>query len=302
MKVLVIGSDGQVARALRDVAGENGDVLLSCTSRSEVDVRQRDDIARAVEAARPDVIVNPAAFTAVDQAESQSELAFAINRDGARNVASVAARHAIPLIHLSTDYVFDGEKDGAYLESDATNPQTVYGASKLAGERAIAEVHPRSIVLRTAWVYAPYGSNFVRTMVRLAARNQPLRVVEDQVGCPTYAPDLARTILAMIAHAEKIGWPERLFGVLHACGADRTSWFGFARQVMTLSEAAGGPLVHIDPIPTSEYPTPARRPRNSTLSCERLKAQFGLALPPLAPSLGACIHQLRESGALEAGS
>src|SRR6185437_15487819 len=191
MRLYVIASEGQVSRSLRDAAAAMPDIVFGFGTRPLVDLLKPDSVARALADFSPDIVVNPAAYTAVDKAEAEPEPAFAINRDGAGIVAAAAKRRGIPVIHLSTDYVFDGSKDGSYVETDPVDPQGVYGRSKLAGEHAVAEANDRRIILRTSWIYAAFGNNFVRTMIRLSAGGKPLRVVDDQIGCPTYAPDVA---------------------------------------------------------------------------------------------------------------
>ena len=197
MRLYVIGGEGQVARSLREAAALDENIVFGYGARPEVDLLQPSSIEKALADFRPDVVINPAAYTAVDKAESEPDQAFALNRDGARAAALAAAQQGVPVIHLSTDYVFDGKKQGAYIESDPVAPQGVYGRSKLEGELAVAEANPKHIVLRTSWVYSPFGSNFVRTMLRLAEQRDRLRVVDDQLGCPTYAPDIAGAIIAI---------------------------------------------------------------------------------------------------------
>jgi dTDP-4-dehydrorhamnose reductase len=228
----------------------------------------------------------------VDKAESEPDLAFALNRDGARAVAAAAADRDVPVIHLSTDYVFDGKKKEPYSETDPVGPQGVYGRSKLEGELAVAVANPRHIVLRTAWVYAPFGSNFVRTMLRLMAERDRLRVVDDQSGCPTYAPDIAGAIIAIAQTWAASGWHSTYAGVTHVAGPDVRTWCGFAREIVQGAAERGGRLIPVDPISTSDYPTPATRPANSCLSTERLEAIFGLRLPPLTSSLDDCLDRL----------
>jgi dTDP-4-dehydrorhamnose reductase len=295
MRVYVIGGEGQVARALREVAAGHEGVVLGSSSRAEVDLLDTASIDRALDAFRPDVVVNPAAYTAVDKAESEPEQAYAINRDGAGAVAAAAARHGAPIIHFSTDYVYDGRKPEAYVESDAVAPQGVYGASKLAGERAVVAANPKHVVLRTSWVYAPFGANFVRTMLRLAAERDRLRVVDDQVGCPTYAPDIAEAVLAIAARIGGQGWRSKYAGVTHLASPDAVSWCGFAREIIRQSAARGGRSVPVDAIATADFPTPAVRPANSRLSTERLKALFDIRLQSMETSLSNCLDRLLQS-------
>jgi dTDP-4-dehydrorhamnose reductase len=292
MRLFVIGAEGQVARSLREAASRGDNIVFGFGARPDLDLLRPASIAKALADFRPDLVVNPAAYTAVDKAESEPDQAFALNRDGARAVAAAAADRGVPVIHLSTDYVFDGKKKGAYSETDPVGPQGVYGRSKLEGELAVAEANPRHIVLRTSWVYAPFGGNFVRTMLRLTAERDRLRVVDDQSGCPTYAPDIAGAIIAIAQKWAASDWHSKYAGVTHIAGPDVRTWCGFAREIVQGAAERGGRLIPVDPISTSDYPTPATRPANSCLSSERLEAVFGLRLPPLKSSLDDCLDRL----------
>jgi dTDP-4-dehydrorhamnose reductase len=207
-------------------------------------------------------------------------------------VAAAAADRGVPVIHLSTDYVFDGKKKEPYSETDSVRPQGVYGRSKLEGEWAVSEANPRHIVLRTSWVYAPFGSNFVRTMLRLAGERDRLRVVNDQSGCPTYAPDIAEAIIAIAQKWAGSDWHSKYAGVTHLAGPDVRTWYEFAGEIVQGAAKRGGRLIPVDPISTSDYPTPATRPANSCLSSERLKTVFGIRLRPLRSSLDDCLDRL----------
>jgi dTDP-4-dehydrorhamnose reductase len=292
MRLFVIGAEGQVARSLREVASRSNNIVFGFGARPDLDLLRPASIAKAFADFRPDLVINPAAYTMVDKAESEPDLAFALNCDGARAVAAAAADRAVPVIHLSTDYVFDGKKKEAYSETDPVRPQGVYGRSKLAGEVAVAEANPRHIVLRTAWVYAPFGSNFVRTMLRLTAERDRLRVVDDQSGCPTYAPDIAEAIIAIAQKWADSDWHPKYTGVTHIAGPDARTWCGFAREIVQGAAERGGRLIPVDPISTSDYPTPATRPANSCLSSARLEAVFGVRLRPLKSSLADCLDRL----------
>jgi dTDP-4-dehydrorhamnose reductase len=292
MRLYVIGTEGQVARSLREAASLHDDIVFGFSARPDVDLQHPTSIAAAVAKFRPDVVVNPAAYTAVDKAESEPDQAYSINRDGARAVAMAAANQGAPIIHLSTDYVFAGARIGAYVESDPVGPQGVYGRSKLEGERAVAEANPRNVVLRTSWVYAPFGNNFVRIMLRLAAGGERLRVVDDQVGCPTYAPEIAGAIIAIARKLIKSGWHSKYAGVTHLAGPDALTWCAFAREIIRASAERGGRFVPVDPITTPEYPTPARRPANSQLSTARLESLFDIRIPPMKSSLANCLDRL----------
>jgi dTDP-4-dehydrorhamnose reductase len=292
MRLYVIGANGQVARALREAAQRDDDIAFGFGARPGLDLLRPSSVEKAIAGFRPDLVVNPAAYTAVDQAESEPDSAFAINRDGARVVAAAAAAQGVPVIHLSTDNVFDGNKDGPYVESDAVNPPNVYGRSKLAGELAVAAANPRHIVLRTSWVYAPFGGNFLRTMLRLAAHNGRLRVVDDQRGCPTYAPDIAEAIIAMARNLAVSGWHSKFEGVTHLCGPDAVTRCAFARAIIEEAAARGGRSVAVDPISTLQYPAAAARPANACLSTARLGSIFDVRLPPLKHSLANCLDRL----------
>jgi dTDP-4-dehydrorhamnose reductase len=291
MRIYVIGGEGQVARSLREAAAADKEIEFGFGRRPDVDLLDAVSIERAIAAFHPDVVVNPAAYTAVDKAESEPDLAFALNRDGAGRVAVAAVHQGVPVIHLSTDYVFDGTKTRAYVESDPVNPQSVYGRSKLAGELAVAEANPRHVILRTSWVYAPFGGNFVRTMLRLASERDRLRVVNDQIGCPTYAPDIADAIRA-IAKRVVGGWQSHYAGVTHLAGPDAMTWYAFAKQIIDAAASRGGRSVLLDPISTSDYPTAAIRPANSELSSAKLASVFDVGLPPLKESLTDCLDRL----------
>jgi len=292
MRVFVIGSEGQVARSLCEAAANDPAVTLQAGARPDIDLMRPASIARAISAFRPDIVINPAAYTAVDKAESESDLAFSINRDGARAVAAAAEAVGAPIVHLSTDYVFNGRKATSYGEDDPAEPMGVYGRSKWEGELAVAAANSRHLILRTSWVYAPFGTNFVRTMLRLAAERDRLRVVDDQIGCPTYAPDIAGAILSISRKIVTDGWNLQFKGVTHLAGHEAVTWYELARRIMQGNSARGGRAVPVDPINTNDYPTAASRPANSRLSTERLQSVFGIRLPDLEHSLGACLDRL----------
>jgi dTDP-4-dehydrorhamnose reductase len=295
MRVYVIGSEGQVARSLREAGQFDGDITVECSSRPLVDVVRPESVEQALAAFAPDLVVNPAAYTAVDRAESEAELAFSINRDGAASVAMATKRMDIPLIHLSTDYVYDGKKAGRYVETDPVAPKGVYGRSKLEGETAVSSANARSIILRTSWVYAPFGTNFVRTMIRLASERDRLGVVNDQIGCPTYAPDIAQAIVSIAKTIGSSGWQSNFAGVTHVAGPEDVTWCAFAQNIMDILRARGRRAPEIDAISTAEYPTAAERPANSRLDCARLFSVFNLRLPALSRSLQACVDRILDS-------
>ncbi len=272
MRVLIFGGDGQLGREFRRLDGRDGHQVIAVT-RSQADIVQPAAVRAAIRDADAEAVVNAAAYTAVDRAESELELAFSINRDGARQVAAAAAERGLPVVHISTDYVFDGTKHGAYPPDHPVAPMGVYGASKEAGERMVREAHDRPLILRTSWVFGAQGHNFVKTMLRLGAEREELGVVDDQFGCPTAAGDLAAAVLDMLPRLAKGGW-----GTYHYCGAGRTSWHGFARQIFELRKAiTGAPPPRLRALATAEYPTPAPRPANSELDCASFAAAFGFA-------------------------
>jgi dTDP-4-dehydrorhamnose reductase len=292
VRIYVVGTEGQVARSLREAAAGCADVVIGCAGRFEVDIVRADLVEKALVAFSPDIVINPAAYTAVDRAESEPSLAFAVNRDGAGIVAAAAAQLDVPIIHLSTDYVFDGKKQSPYIETDAVAPNSVYGRSKLAGEHQVAAANRRHLILRTSWVYAPFGNNFVRTMLRLSDDRDRLAVVDDQIGCPTFAPDIANAVIAIARKIQSYGWQQDFTGVTHLAGPDEITWCGFARQIMQGKQNRGGRFVTVEAISTADYPTAAARPANSRLRCDRLSTVFDVRMPPLERSLENCMDRL----------
>jgi dTDP-4-dehydrorhamnose reductase len=289
MRLLVAGASGQLAHALVERSRGRAGLVVSAIGRPELDLLDRASIARAVASTRPDVVINAAAYTAVDKAESDAAAAFALNRDAAGALAAAAADAGRSIVHVSTDYVFDGRKESAYTEEDATNPMGVYGRSKLEGETAVAAANPRHVILRTAWLYSAHGHNFLKTMLRLARERPELRVVADQRGNPTFVPHLADAILAIAA---QIGGGQQPWGIYHATAGGETTWHGFASAIIAAAGPLGVPQVPVLPITTAEYPLPARRPANSCLDCGKLERVFGLRLPPWQQGLTECIAAL----------
>ncbi len=279
MRIAVTGRHGQVAQALIERAAATGHVVVP-VSRPALDLADDDaaGVLAALAAARPDAIVSAAAYTAVDRAESERDLAFAINGRGANLVAQAARTLGVPLLHLSTDYVFAGDASGPYTEMDVCAPQGAYGASKWVGEQAVLATHQNCVVLRTAWVISPFGANFVRTMLRLAATREEIGVVSDQIGNPTDAFAIADALF-MIAQTLLGSADPALRGVFHMACQGETSWAGLAAEVFRASEALAGPAARVTPILTADYPTAARRPANSRLNCARLLKIHGVALP-----------------------
>ena len=289
MKILVTGTQGQLATSMRERA--DGDAVVY-VGRPEVDFANPETIEPAILAEKPDVVVNAAAYTAVDQAEKEPELAMAVNGAAAGAVAAAAARLGVPVIHISTDYVFDGKADRPYSEDDPTAPLGAYGSSKLKGEETALAANPRCVVLRTAWVYSPFGKNFVRTMLRLAETRDEIGVVADQIGSPTNALSLADTVIAVARNLMRRPDDPALYGVFHAVDAGEASWAEFAGAILARSAARGGPSARVRPIATSEYPTPAARPANSRLSTEKLRRIHGLAPRDWRGELNACVDRL----------
>lgn len=289
MKILLLGRDGQVGWQLQRSLAPHGEVI-AC-SRSEADLNDFESLRRLVRAAKPDVIVNAAAYTAVDKAENERDLAFRINAEAPGVLADEAARLGSLLVHYSTDYVFDGEQAQPYGETDPTNPQSVYGRSKLAGEQAIAAAGCRALIFRTSWVFGARGGNFVKTILRLARERESLNVVDDQIGSPTPAALIATVtgvVLGMLRQGRAMAQGEqRLY---HLAAARPVSWCEFARTIVGLAEARGDfdlklRAAQINAIPTRGYPTPAKRPGNSRLDCRKLEADFGLIMPDWQPYL-----------------
>jgi dTDP-4-dehydrorhamnose reductase len=289
MKILVTGARGQVALSLLERGAAAG-IDVVAAGRPELDLTDAASVAASLQAAAPDVVVNAAAYTAVDKAEAEAALAMRVNGEGAAAVATASAAMGLPIIHLSTDYVFDGTSPHPYDEADPTAPMSAYGRSKLAGETAVAAANPRHAILRTAWVYSPFGHNFVKTMLRLGENRNEVAVVTDQHGTPTYAIDIADAILA-IAGPLRTGDSGRT-GIFHVTGTGEASWAEFAQEVFDLAAEHGRPRVRVRPITTADYPTAARRPANSRLSTRKLAHVYGLALPPWRHSLRACVARL----------
>lgn len=288
MRILVTGRNGQVAASLRERASEHE---LIFAHRPEFDLADPASIDLMVDAVAPDLILSAAAYTAVDRAEEEPELAMMVNGIAPGVLARTAAQLDVPIIHLSTDYVFDGSGDCPWREDDPTSPLGVYGASKLAGERAIATAGARHAILRTAWVYSPFGSNFVKTMLRLAETRDMVTVVDDQFGCPTSAFDIADAILVMIEHWRP-GTLPAWNGIYHIAGAQPINWAGFARAIFALSAERGGPVAQVQDVPSHDFPQRAVRPHNSRLDCTRFETEFGHRLPDWQASLPSILDRL----------
>ena len=288
MRLLVTGRNGQVATSLAERAAAHPGIEVLALGRPELDLESPATVEAAIAAARPDLVVNAAAYTAVDKAESDSGRAFAANRDGAAAAARAAARLGVPVIHLSTDYVYPGDRPSPYVESDATGPSSVYGQSKLEGEQAVMAAHPQALIFRTSWVYSPFGANFVKTMLRIGKDRDVVKVVADQQGNPTSAIDIADAILRL---APGLG-STPAGGIFHLCGSGSTTWCGLAQAIFAESGKLGGPAPRVEAITTAEYPTPARRPANSRMDTAAFTARFGFALRPWPDAVAETVARL----------
>ncbi|MEZ9133030.1 dTDP-4-dehydrorhamnose reductase [Vibrio breoganii] len=274
MKVLVTGSNGQVGHCL--VTQLQGKVDLLAVDRDELDITNQNDVKAVVSQFKPDFIINAAAHTAVDKAEEEEELSFSINRDGPKYLAEAAADFGGTILHISTDYVFPGNKDGLYREDDLTGPLGVYGRSKLAGEQVIAEENDKYIILRTAWVFGEHGNNFVKTMLRLGKDRDALNIVGDQYGGPTYAGDIANALI-LIMNQLSTEKDVAKYGVYHFSGAPHVNWYEFANVIF--EEAEKNNLLEapkLTSITTDMYPTPAARPSNSKMDCSKIEEVFSI--------------------------
>lgn len=290
MRVLVFGETGQVARELARIGRARGHALASLGRRG-ADLADPAACAAAIAGAEADIVINAAAYTAVDRAESEPALAHAVNAAAPGAMAQACAARGLPFLHVSTDYVFDGAPGRPWREDDPVGPLGVYGASKLAGEVAVAAAGGPHVILRTAWVFSAHGANFVKTMLRLAAERDALGVVDDQIGGPTPAAAIAAALLD-IAAAFRAGTGTS--GVFHFAGAPATSWAGFARAIFAASAARGGRAPAVTPIASADYPTPARRPLNSVLDCARIAAVYGVEQPDWAAGLEDVLDLLGE--------
>lgn len=291
LRLAVTGVSGQVVSALIDRTPENVEVIA--LGRPQLELARRDAVVATLRHVRPDVIINAAAYTQVDKAESEPDLAMRINGNGAGYVAEVAAELNVPLLHLSTDYVFDGKLDRAYCEDDETNPTTAYGRSKLFGEEKIRQAYDKHIIVRTAWVYSPFGANFVKTMLRLSRNNDELSIVADQRGNPTSAIDVADALIKISKTVSQDN-NQYYFGTFHMSGQGEATWAELAENIFQETHRLGSKHVSIRSITTQEYPTPALRPKNSRLDNAKFNETFGFSLPCWQSSLRTCVQQLLE--------
>ncbi|GGZ25732.1 dTDP-4-dehydrorhamnose reductase [Asticcacaulis endophyticus] len=290
MRIAVTGTGGQVVNALIAAAQSHSDIEIIPIGRPQLDLSRPDSIAPAIIATKPDVVLSAAAYTAVDQAESDTNMAEQINAMAPALLAHTASALNIPLIHLSTDYVFDGLKTGAYDETDTPGPINVYGRTKRAGEQAVLAATGH-VVLRTSWLYSPYGHNFVKTMYWLAQTHDEVRVVDDQYGGPTSALDLANALLTVCARLHNDRDPA-LRGLFHLTAPGSASWADLADAVFTDLAARGMRRPHLIRIPSAQFPTAAQRPPNSRLDCRKISQAYGLALPPWRHSLMTCLDEM----------
>jgi len=289
--ILLIGQNGQVSTYLqRSFAGDES-IQLTVAGRKQIDLSKPALIDAALSVIKPDLIINPAAYTAVDRAEEEHEQAFKINRDSVAELAEYSKRTNTPIIHFSTDYVFEGNADKPYVETDATSPTGVYGQSKLQGEQAILDADVPAIILRTSWVYSNHGSNFYKTMLSLAESRDELSVVSDQIGAPTYAGSIAeatKKLVDKLLEQGEVKSEQR--GLYHFTCQGQTSWCDFAKALFIENEIT---KMKVNPIPSSEYPTPAQRPAFSVLSCEKLVQTFGISLPHWGTALAQCAAETK---------
>jgi len=287
MKILVTGANGQLGKELQALQANYPQLQFHFFTKSELDIADFSLVEASFEQVQPNYCINCAAYTAVDKAETEKETAFLINQTGAKNLALASKLRGAKFIHISTDYVFDGNGKEPFKEDHPVNPQNIYGASKLKGEEETLAVNPDSIIIRTAWVYSEFGNNFVKTMLRLMQSREEIGVVDDQQGSPTYAADLAKAILFIINSKKWVP------GIYHYSNEGVITWFDFAKAIQEYIQSG----CRVNAIPTSAYPTPAKRPAYSVLDKEKIKATFNVAIPHWQESLHLCLNRLKESGA-----
>ena len=296
MKLLITGAAGQLGKVFVSELKANKEIQFSAYSRGDLDVTCVDEAQTVIARERPDFVINTGAYTQVDLAESEKENAYMVNETGPANLAEVCQRLDIPLVHFSTDYVFDGSKKAPWVEEDPTAPLGVYGASKLAGEKAIAQIHSKHLIFRTSWVFSEYGHNFVKTMLHVGSMREKLNVVDDQIGKPTSAREIVRLVLAILPKAEN-HW-----GIYNLAQPQTISWYGFAQAIFEQARSLdkhywNNHLLVSDllPIPSSEYPTHAQRPANSELDTTKIESTFGLSIKPWQESLNETLGALQDN-------
>lgn len=297
MKILLTGRNGQLGWELQRMLSASGEVVA--LDMQDMDLADPEAIRRTVQSVRPDIIINPAAHTAVDKAESEPDLAMAVNGIAPGVLAEEARKLDAMLVHYSTDYVFDGSKDSPYTEDDNPNPQSVYGRTKLAGEDAVRASGCKHLILRTSWVYGVHGGNFIKTILRLAKERDELRIVADQFGAPTWARDLASATMNALIAWDMSGWDAELGGTFHLTAGGRTNWHQYAEEIVRLArmydQTLAAKQLVIKPIATHEYPVPAKRPANSVLSNERIRETYGIVMPQWQESLAECVRLIYTS-------
>ncbi len=287
--ILVTGSNGQLGQSIHALEELYLNYQFTFTSRNELDLGNLNSIKLYFEHNKYDIIINCAAYTAVDKAESDVETAHAINHQAVEKLAEIAKQHNTQLIHISTDYVFDGTKYKPYIETDKVNPQSVYGASKLKGEFAIQEIQPNAIIIRTSWVYSEFGQNFVKTMIRLGEERDQLSVIFDQIGSPTYAGSLATTIMQLLDNSQDLrGNSNNKVTLYHYSNEGVCSWYDFAKAIFEMR----GITCQVAPITTEEYPTPAKRPHYSLLNKSKIIQQTGVTIPYWKEALQRCLKRM----------
>ncbi|HWJ19368.1 MAG TPA: dTDP-4-dehydrorhamnose reductase [Geobacterales bacterium] len=292
MRILAAGWHGQIASAFMQIAPGRKDISAFAIGRPGLDICEPRSVERALGDIRPDVLINLAGYTDVDGAESEPELALALNSAGARLLAEAAARRDVPIIHISTSYVFNGHKKSAYVETDQTAPSTIYGQSKLAGEVEVQKANSKHIILRTEWLHSPFGRCFVSNILQRAQLGMPLKVVNDQYGNPTYAPHLVDAILAVAAHLTSSPSDAIPWGVYHAAGTGTATWYDVAREVLIKSEQLRGLSFSLEAITSAEYLTRSHRSPNAQLDCSKLKQTFGVELPDWQEGVHECVGRL----------
>lgn len=286
--ILVTGGTGQLATSLVNLGGPR----IKCVGRPAFDFDKPETLAATLDAVKPVAVVNAAAWTAVDLAETEQAGAARANTSGPAELARLCAERDIPLIHVSTDYVFSGDKGAPYVETDAVSPETVYGSTKAEGEKLALAANPKTLIFRTSWVYSAHGKNFVRTMLNAGAKNPALKVVGDQKGNPTSSDDLARAILSVLAVIEKDGWKADFAGIYHVCGTGNTTWHGLAVAALKDAAAHGQAMPEVSAICTQDWPTPAKRPADSRMDNSKLTHVFGVTMPAWEGSVKQTVDQI----------
>lgn len=292
MRILAAGWHGQIARAFMQTVPGRNDITAFAIGRPGLDICDIRSIERALGDIQPDVLINLAGYTDVNGAGNEPELAFALNSVGARLLAEAAARRHVPIMHISTSYVFDGHKTSAYIETDVAQPSTVYGKSRLGGEIAVQAANPKHIILRTGWIISPFGRCFVSNILQRVQLGMTLKVVNDQYGSPTYAPHLVDAILAIALQLTTRRDEEKPWGTYHAAGTGTASWYGVAQEVLSASERLAKLSVSLEPISSAEYATRTERSPNATLDCAKLEQTFGIRLPPWQVGVHECVEHL----------